>query len=137
MYTIGEISRRTGVKVPTIRYYEQMGLMAAAERTPGGQRRYCREGLDQLGFIKHARDLGLSIEAIRDLIRLNAHPDTPCDEADRIAAEHLVSVRNRIEQLKRLEAELQRISTQCKAGTVKDCYVIRALADHSLCENEH
>ncbi|MEX3008530.1 helix-turn-helix domain-containing protein [Hoeflea sp. TYP-13] len=137
MFTIGQISRRTGVKVPTIRYYEQMGLIEAPERSEGNQRRYSKNELDQLGFIKHARDLGISIDAIRDLIRLNAHPETPCAEADKIANEHLASVRQRIAQLQRLESELSRIASGCKAGTVKDCYVIRALSDHSLCEDEH
>ena len=78
MLTIGELSRRTGVKIPTIRYYEQMGLMAAAERSEGNQRRYGAEERDRLSFIRHARDLGLTIEAIRELIELSAHPDRPC-----------------------------------------------------------
>ena len=137
MFSIGQISRRTGVKVPTIRYYEQMGLIQAPERSEGNQRRYSKAELEQLGFIKHARDLGLSIDAIRELIRLNAHPETPCAEADRIASEHLASVRRRIEQLQRLETELSRIAGNCKTGTVKDCYVIRALSDHTLCQDDH
>ena len=58
MYSIGELSRRTGVKVPTIRYYEQMGLMPEGERTQGNQRRYRRDELERLAFIRHARDLG-------------------------------------------------------------------------------
>lgn len=137
MFSIGQISNRTGVKVPTIRYYEQMGLIDAPERSEGNQRRYSKNELDLLGFIKHARELGLSIDAIRELIRLNAHPDTPCAEADRIASEHLASVRRRIQQLQRLESELSRIIKSCKAGVVKDCYVIRALSDHSLCHDDH
>lgn len=137
MFTIGQISRRTGVKVPTIRYYEQMGLISAPERSAGNQRRYSRSELERLGFIRHARNLGLSIEAIRDLIRLSAHPDMPCDDADRIAGEHLELVRDRISKLKRLEKELARIAGSCEAGTVKDCYVIQALSDHSLCEEDH
>ena len=137
VYSIGQISRRTGVKVPTIRYYEQMGLIAAPERSGGNQRRYSGKELEQLGFIKHARDLGLPIGAIRELLRLNEHPESPCDEADRIAGEHLLSVRRRIGQLQRLEAELARILKGCQSGTVKDCHVIRTLSDHSLCQDDH
>ncbi|MCB1417237.1 MAG: helix-turn-helix domain-containing protein, partial [Nitratireductor sp.] len=111
MYSIGELSRATGVKVPTIRYYEQMGLLDAAERSEGNQRRYERKGLERLAFIKHARDLGLNIDAIRKLIRLSAHPDQPCDDADRIAKEQLSVVRDRIARLKRLESELERIAS--------------------------
>jgi DNA-binding transcriptional MerR regulator len=136
MYSIGDLSRRTHVKVPTIRYYEQMGLLDAPERSEGNQRRYGRPELERLAFIRHARDLGFNIDAIRDLIGLSGHKDQPCANADRIAKEQLVSVRDRIAGLQRLEAELERIATCC-AGTVSDCYVIRSLADHSLCEHEH
>lgn len=137
MLTIGDLSRKTGVKVPTIRYYEQMGLMAQAERSEGNQRRYGQRERDRLSFIKHARDLGLTIESIRELLDLSAHPERPCEQADRIASEQLQAVRERIEKLKRLEQELERISTHCSAGQVKDCYVIQALANHDLCEGEH
>lgn len=137
MFSIGQISRRTGVKVPTIRYYEQMGLIAAPERSEGNQRRYSSTELDQLTFIKHARALGLPIDAIRELLRLNAHPEMPCADADRIASQHLEAVRQRISQLQRLEAELARIVKGCKSGSVRDCFVIRSLADHALCHEDH
>ncbi len=77
MFSIGELSKRTKVKVPTIRYYEEMGLLAAPERTEGNQRRYDMAGLERLSFIKHSRDLGFSIEAISDLIELQGHPELP------------------------------------------------------------
>lgn len=137
MLTIGDLSRRTGVKIPTIRYYEQMGLITAAERSEGNQRRYTHEERDRLSFIRHARDLGLTIESIRELIELSAHSEQPCAEADRIAAEQLLAVRRKIEKLKLLETELERIATHCHGDQVKDCYVIRALANHDLCEHEH
>lgn len=137
MLTIGDLSRRTGVKVPTIRYYEQMGLMTEPERSEGNQRRYGKTERDRLSFIKHARDLGLTIESIRELLELSAHPERPCDQADRIAAEQLQAVRDRIAKLQRLEQELERISSHCGSGQVKDCYVIRALANHDLCDGEH
>ncbi|UJQ93406.1 MerR family transcriptional regulator [Mariluticola halotolerans] len=137
MLSIGDLSRRTGVKVPTIRYYEQMGLIAPTERSEGNQRRYGSHERERLSFIKHARDLGLKIEAIRELLDLSAHPERPCHEADRIAAEQLIAVRARIENLKRLEHELERITSHCHGDQVRDCYVIRALANHDLCETEH
>ena len=103
MLTIGDLSRRTGVKVPTIRYYEQMGLLAAAERSNGNQRRYGKPERERLSFIKHARDLGLTIDSIRELIDLSSHPDQPCAQADRIAAEQLVAGREKIAKLRRLK----------------------------------
>lgn len=137
MYSIGDLSRHTGVKVPTIRYYEQMRLMEAPERSDGNQRRYGKPELERLAFIRHARDLGLAIDSIRELIELSGHPDMPCADADRIAKEQLASVRERIARLQRLESELERIATCCTGETVGDCYVIRALSDHTLCRDEH
>ncbi|WP_430240831.1 MerR family transcriptional regulator [Neorhizobium sp. DAR64861/K0K2] len=138
MLSIGDLSKRTGVKVPTIRYYEQMGLLAAATRSDGNQRRYERSDLDRLAFIRHARDLGLDISAIRDLIALGSHPQQPCGDIDRIAAEHLSGVREKIAKLKKLEEELERIVSHCDGNhAIKDCYVIRSLSDHGLCEGEH
>ena len=137
MYSIGALSRRTGVKVPTIRYYEQTGLLAPPERTEGNQRRYSEPEAERLGFIKHARDLGFSIDAIRDLIDLSGHPETPCAQASKIAKEQLGQVRERIKKLKRLEVELHRISTGCDDASTGDCYVLKALSDHRLCAAEH
>lgn len=138
MLSIGDLSKRTGVKVPTIRYYEQMGLIAAAERSEGNQRRYERSDLERLAFIRHARNLGLDIPAIRELIALSQHPSEPCANADRIAADHLAAVREKIERLRKLEHELERIVSQCDGGhSIEDCYVIRALSDHGLCDSEH
>ncbi|PJK30815.1 MerR family transcriptional regulator [Minwuia thermotolerans] len=137
MLSIGNLAERTGVKVPTIRYYEQMGLLDAPERSAGGQRRYTEAELERLAFIRHSRDLGLSIEAIRELLRLSRHPDAPCEDADRIATEHLAGVRARIVRLQRLEGELERMVAHCRNGTVGECRVIRALSDHELCAGEH
>ena len=137
MLTIGDLSRRTGVKIPTIRYYEQMGLLAPPERSEGNQRRYTPEERDRLAFIKHARDLGLKIEAIRELIELSGHPNRQCVDADRIAAEQLQAVRDKINRLRRLERELARIAAGCEGEQIKDCYVFRALASHDLCDDEH
>jgi len=137
MYSIGDLSKRTGVKVPTIRYYEQMGLLNEADRSEGNQRRYEKSHLERLAFVRHARDLGLTIDAIRDLIALSQHREMPCNGADRIAADHLAKVREKIARLKKLEHELERIVSHCDGHSIEDCYVIRALSDHRLCEHEH
>lgn len=136
MFSIGDLSKRTGVKVPTIRYYEQVGLIEAAERTEGGQRRYAKAGLERLAFIQHARQLGFSIEDIRELVELSQHPEQSCNDANEIAERHLDEVRSRIQKLKRLESELARIAC-CKARNVAHCQVIESLADHALCKSEH
>ena len=138
MFSIGELSRRTNVKVPTIRYYEESGLLDAPERTEGNQRRYDVAGLERLSFIKHARDLGFSIEAIAALIELQGHPDRSCAEATDIASSQLADVRAKMKRLRALEKELARISKGCDGdGLSGDCYVLASLADHDLCEREH
>jgi len=114
-----------------------MGLMAAAERSEGNQRRYVARDRDRLSFIKHARDLGFTIEAIRELLDLSAHPELPCADADAIAARQLEAVRDKIAKLRLLEQELSRIATRCHGDQVKDCYVIQSLANHELCKTEH
>lgn len=136
MFSIGELSKRTGVKIPTIRYYEQMGLISAPERSEGNQRRYTKEGLNRLSFIRHSRELGFSIEDIKGLLELSQHPEKPCHDAHSIAVRHLKDVQGRIAKLRRLEKELKRISN-CEAGNIADCAVIETLADHNLCETEH
>lgn len=136
MFSIGELAKRTGVKIPTIRYYEQMGLIDAPERSEGNQRRYTRVGLNRLSFIRHSRDLGFSIEDIKELLSLNQHPEKPCHDAHQIAVQHLKDVQNRIAKLRRLEQELKRVS-KCDADSVSNCAVIETLADHQLCETEH
>jgi len=137
MLSIGELSRKTGVKVLTIRYYEQMHLINAPERTEGNQRRYSTTERNRLSFIKHARDLGLKIDDIRELLTLSAHPEQPCAGANQIAANHLASIRNRISQLQRLEAELARMAEGCDADCIENCYVIESLSNHALCTDSH
>lgn len=136
MFSIGDLSKRTGVKIPTIRYYEQVGLIDAAERSDGNQRRYTREGLKRLSFIRHSRDLGFSIDDIRELLELSEHPEKPCGDAHRMAVRRLTNVQVKIAKLQRLERELKRISS-CDADTIAHCAVIETLADHSLCEADH
>jgi DNA-binding transcriptional MerR regulator len=133
--SIGDLSRATGVKATTIRFYEAEGLLPSAGRTEGGHRTYAQAHLDRLGFIRHARELGFGMEDIRELLRLaDAAPDAPCEGADAIARRHLASVRDRIARLRSLEAELERM-TDCHNECVGECRVIEVLADaaHGHC----
>ena len=137
MLTIGRLGAQAGVKVPTIRYYEQIGLLPEAHRSAGNQRLYGRATLDRLAFIRHARELGFSLEAIRDLLSLSDRPDQSCAAADAIAKAQLNAVKARIARLRALEAELHRMIDQCACGTIKDCRVIETLGDHALCAHDH
>ncbi len=137
MFSIGQIARKTGLKIPTIRYYEQEKLVEVIGRSAGNQRRYSQAELDRLVFIKHGRDLGLSLEDIRELVKLSGDPQQSCAQANKIATEHLVSVRYRIEKLQALEQELDRIANNCHGKTIGECYVIEALSNHALCKHSH
>jgi len=137
MFSIGKMAARTGVKVPTIRYYEEIGLLTEPGRNSGNQRRYTQADLEQLSFIKHARDLGLGIASIHNLIRLHALPDCTCTEAHAIATTHLADIRSKLKKLKSLEKELKRITSHDHDTTTKNCTIIQTLADHGLCLGEH
>lgn len=137
MLTIGKLGEAAGVKVPTIRYYEQIGLLPEPERSAGNQRLYGSSTLDRLAFIRHARDLGFPLEAIRDLLSLSDQPDQSCAEADIIAQEQLNAVETRITRLVALKAELERMIAQCAQGTIANCRVIEALSDHVSCTPGH
>jgi DNA-binding transcriptional MerR regulator len=128
---IGGLARATGCKVQTIRYYEEIGLMPEPARTAGNQRRYGRRHVDRLVFIRHGRELGFSLEAIRELLGLSDRPDQPCDAVDRLARRQLEQVERRLARLAMLESELERMLKQCAGGKVRDCRVIEALSDHS------
>lgn len=131
--TIGDLSRRTGCKVQTIRYYEQIGLLPEPERSSGNQRLYSPMHSDRLAFVRHARELGFPLDSIRELLSLADHPSQSCEAADSIARSQLSLVETRIARLKSLKRELERMVEQCQGGKVAECRVIEVLADHSQC----
>ncbi|MGB7917669.1 MAG: helix-turn-helix domain-containing protein [Rhodomicrobium sp.] len=129
--TIGELARRSGYAVQTLRYYEQIGLMPKPPRTSGGQRRYGQELQRRLLFIRHARDLGFEIEDIRSLLDLASRPDQPCASVDAIAKAHLVSIDEKIARLTALRAEVDRMLKACATERIAECKVIDVLTRHS------
>ncbi|MEM8985944.1 MAG: helix-turn-helix domain-containing protein [Pseudomonadota bacterium] len=131
--TIGRLSKAAGVKVTTIRYYESVGLMGEPARSDSGQRLYGEDAVQRLSFIRHARDLGFPMDAIRDLIDLQTRPDHNCASADAIARQQLEDVRKRLNQLKALEAELKRMVARCDGGSIGQCQVMATLNDHGEC----
>ncbi len=137
MLTIGTLGKKTGTKVQTIRYYEQIGLMPEPGRTEGGQRRYGHTELDRLAFIRHARQLGFSLEAIRELLDLSDDPDRPCHEADSIARRQLKQIEQRMARLEALRNELERMVHESCGGNTSDCRVLEVLRDHSECLTDH
>ena len=136
-FPIGELSRQTDVKVPTIRYYEQIGLLPEAPRSEGNRRLYGKTEVERLRFIRHSRELGFEIEDIRELLGMAAQPQSSCHQVDSIAQNHLKEIERRIASLTALKSELSRMVEECGHGRVCDCRIIEALADHSQCQSEH
>ena len=129
--TISQLSKETHCKVPTIRYYEQVGLMPPPSRTAGNQRRYGPEHVVRLGFIQHCRELGFRQKAILDLLTLTGHPSQNCEAVTEIARTHLNEVNQRIARLSAMKLELERMISVCRGGQIADCRIIETLADHS------
>lgn len=134
--TIGRLAKASDVKVTTIRYYESIGLMGIPARSTSGQRLYGEASVQQLSFIRHARELGFPIDDIRELIEMQTQPSLDCAEVDEMARRQLADVQRRLAQLKTLEAELERMVAACAGGNVGTCEVLATLADHELCISE-
>lgn len=130
--SIGTLAARSGCNVPTIRYYEEIGLLAPAPRRSGGHRTFGEGDLRRLTLIRRCRDLGFPIERIRALVALADDPRRDCFEAREMAEAHLGEVRAKLAALRALERNLVRFvrscATACRGGRAADCAVLEDLA---------
>ncbi len=131
--SIGQMAKAGNCKVQTIRYYEEVGLLAKPERSEGNQRIYRPQDRERLSFIRHSRELGFSLDQIRQILFLSDNPNHTCSEVDQITNRHLEEVESKIERLQSLQKELKRMISQCRGKRVADCHIIEVLSDHSLC----
>lgn len=122
------MSRRSGVKVETIRFYEKAGLLASPRRSEGGHRQYDRAALERLVFVRRARALGFPSDDIRTLLHLVDRRSVTCAEVEEVARRNLAEVRARLADLSRLEEALAATVAGCSGEAVPDCPVIEALA---------
>lgn len=137
MLLIGQLAKSVDVKVTTIRFYEQIGLLPEPLRTESDRRVYDQSAVRRLAFIKHARQLGFSVDAIRDLLELADQPEKACEGANIIAQQQLGAVEAKIAQLEALRIELARmLADQCN-GPTAECHVIESLSNHGLCAHDH
>lgn len=125
---IGKLAELTGVKIPTIRFYEQNDLVPPPSRTEGGQRRYDESAVRRLHFIRHARDLGFSVEDIRQLLALSQHPAISCN-----AHHHLQQIEGKIARLRLIRSELKRMIQACGGRSVAQCRILDALSKTPAC----
>lgn len=126
-YAIGEMSKRTGVNIETVRYYERINIMPKPDRTAGGNRQYNHDQLKRLSFIKTSRELGFSIDEIRELLEMADRQDFTCGEVHGITVRHLASVRAKIRGLRKLEKALAGMVAECSQGDVPDCPILETL----------
>ena len=131
--TIGALAERTGATAETIRYYERVGVLPrptrhAAGYTHAGYRRYGAADVERLSFVRRARDLGFSLDEVRELLSLADDPGRPCADVDALARAHLAQVEAKLTQLTALRTELRRVISECRGGVaVADCRILGAL----------
>lgn len=124
---IGALAMATATKVETVRFYEKIGLLPPPARTQANYRSYGAAHLQRLSFIRRARDLGFSLDAVRDLLALADDRDKPCSAVDAIASRHLTEVVRKIADLSAMRDELERVIGTCRHDTVADCKIIETL----------
>ncbi|OCK59755.1 helix-turn-helix domain-containing protein [Bradyrhizobium sp. LMTR 3] len=129
---IGALARQTGTNAPTIRYYEEIGLLRSAGRQAGNQRVYSAADVKSLTFIRRCREFGFSIDQVRSLVALVQDPASSCMHARDLAQEHLVAVRAKLTELKALERSIAAFVANCDAscagGAGPDCVILEDLS---------
>lgn len=118
---IGELAGATGVPTKTIRYYEHIGVLDAPARTPSGYRDYSPGAADRLAFIRAAQAVGLTLGEIRGIVALRDRGETPCGHVLDLVATRAAEIGERIAELQRLRADLQRLANRARHLDPADC----------------
>ena len=130
-FQIGALSARSGVNIETIRYYERVGLIPAPPRTEGRQRVYDISHLKRPTFIRRSRELGFSLDQIRDLLGLVRGHDLTCAEVKTLTETHVADIRRKVKDLRKLERVLNDLAARCHGREVPDCPILEALGGSS------
>ena len=125
--TIGKLSKKSGVNIETIRYYEQIKVMPSPPRSEGGYRLYNEDHQNRLSFIRRSRELGFSLEEIRGLLTLVDDNSYTCGQVHKLTLNHLEITRQKIRDLQKIETVLVDMASQCDGGLIPDCPVIDVL----------
>lgn len=131
-YTIGALSKASGVNIETIRYYEKTNLLNKPLRSVNGYRRYDESAIKRLRFIRRGRELGFGISEIKTLLELGDHPENPCREADLLVQTHLTKIEAKIEDLMAMKEVLTKIAA-CQSDTAEHCRLIETLDQRNCC----
>ena len=128
MITIGDAAERSGVNAKRIRHYESIGLLSPAQRSEAGYRLYDARQVEELSFIRRARDLGFSIDQITDLLALWRDRDRSSADVKRLAMDHVAELEARVEQLQAMAGALKHLARTCHGDDRPDCPIIESLA---------
>ena len=130
---IGALAARTRCNIETIRFYEKIGVLEKPARTEGGHRAYGSRHVERLIFVRRARELGFTLDAVRALLRLAEARDVPCVEVKELAASHLAEVRSKIADLRSMGKALATLVAACDArggdGASLGCPLVETLLD--------
>lgn len=119
---IGEVAKRTGFPAPTIRYYEEVGLLRKPSRAESGYRSYSSKTIDELLFVKKAQALGFSLDEIAEILKLSRSGQKPCERVLAISHTHLETIETRIRELQKLRYYLAaEITKWDRQGTAVTC----------------
>ena len=125
--TIGSLSKKTGVNIETIRYYEKIGIMPKPQRSDGGNRLYDEGQFKRLNFIRRSRELGFSLDEIREMLRLVDEKDFTCAEIAAISQHHLDDIKLKIKDLRKIERHMKDMLSQCSRERTPDCAILDIL----------
>lgn len=124
----GELAKRAGVNVETLRFYERKGLLPVPSRRISGYREYPVESARLIRFIKRAQELGFSLREIREILALRVRPGVMCAQVREKAEEKVAEVRGKIAGLKAIERALQKLAASCSGhGPATDCPILEYL----------
>jgi Cd(II)/Pb(II)-responsive transcriptional regulator len=125
---IGELAKRTGCEVETIRYYEREGLLPEPPRSEANYRRYGEQHVEGLLFIRHCRSLGMSLGDVRQLQAVQARPESACEAVDLMLDRQIAEVGRRIESLRLLQQQLQSLRNTCRSHlSARECGILQNL----------
>jgi Cd(II)/Pb(II)-responsive transcriptional regulator len=129
---IGELAKRTGATVETIRYYEKEGLLPAPSRSEGNYRLYREEHIERLQFVLHCRTLDMTLDEVRTLLQYWDDPDKDCGNVNTLLDEHIHAVEIRMQELTQLKQHLIILRQKCVSrAPAVSCGILNALADNS------
>ena len=128
IYSIGQVAKRSGISVETIRYYEKEGLLEEPERKESGYRQYKGDAIARLSFIQQAKELGFSLREIGELLSIKSDKTTLCDDVKQLAQEKLDNIENKIRMLQRMKKSLKKLIDICPGqAPINDCPILDAL----------